>query len=115
MNILKDSAFDGDEGRSYLPAGMAREVVFELARADLEIAAEYTNDLQAAEAPRGVVAFCALPIRLAYASLEAVKEDGPGAKITREQVFAIVDAMDNALDAGSQAVPIEEPVGSAPQ
>lgn len=115
VNILKDSSFDGDEGRSYLPAGVDREAVFELARADLEIAAEYTNDLQAAEAPRGVVAFCALPIRLAYAALEAVQLHGPGSKVTREQVFAIVDAMDKALDAGSQAVPIEEPVGSAPR
>ncbi len=115
VNILKDSAFDGDEGRSFLPAGVDRDAVFELARADLEIAAEYTNDLQAAEEPRGVVAFCALPIRLAYASLQAVREDGPGAKITRGEVFAIVDAMDKALDAGSPAVPIEEPVGPAPQ
>jgi len=115
VNILKDSAFDGDEGRGYLPAGVDRDAVFELARADLEIAAEYTNDLQAAEAPRGVVAFCALPIRLAYAALEAVQVHGPGSKVTREQVFAIVDAMDKALDAGSPAVPIEEPVGFAPQ
>ena len=115
VNILKDSAFDGDEGRTYVPTGVDREAVFELAHADLEIAAEYTNDLQAAEAPRGVVAFCALPIRLAYAALAAVKEYGPGSKITRGQVFAIVDAMDKALDAGSQAVPIEEQVGSAPR
>lgn len=115
VNILKDSAFDGDEGRTYVPAGVHRTAVFELARADLEIAAEYTNDLQAAGAPRGVVAFCALPIRLAYAALDAVKAYGPGSKITREQVSAIIDSMDKALDAGSQAVPIEEPGGSSPQ
>ncbi len=110
VNILKDAAFDGDEGRSYLPAGVDRAAVFELAGADLEIAAEYTNDLQAAQAPRGVVAFCALPIRLAYAALEAVRVNGPGSKVSRAQVFSIVDAMDKALDAGSPAVPIEESV-----
>ena len=115
VNILKDSTLDGEEGRSYLPAAVDRDAIFELARADLEIAAEYTNDLQAAASPRGVVAFCALPIRLAYAALDAVQTHGPGSKVTREQVFAIVDAMDKALDAGSPAVPIEEPVGSAPQ
>lgn len=115
VNILKDSAFDGDEGRTYVPAGVDRDAVFELARADLEIAAEYTNDLQAVEAPRGVVAFCALPIRLAYAALEAVQVHGPGSKVTREQVFAIVDAMDKALDAGSPAVSTEALVASSPR
>jgi len=115
VNILKDSAFDGGEGRSYLPARVDREAVFELARADLEIAAEYTNDLQATDARRGVVAFCALPIRLAYAALDAVQAHGPGSKVTRDQVFAIIDTMDRALDAGSPAVVIEEPVGASPR
>ena len=39
VNILKDSAFDAGEGRTYLPDGVDRDAVFELARADLETAA----------------------------------------------------------------------------
>ena len=81
-------------------------------RADLEIAGEYTNDLQAAGAPRGIVAFCALPVRLAYAALEAVEAGGPGSKVSRDQVFAIVEAMEAALDAGTAAVPLGQPVSS---
>ncbi|NKB87772.1 MAG: hypothetical protein GKS06_06085 [Acidobacteria bacterium] len=112
VNILKDAAFDAGEGRTYLPAEVDRDEVFALARADLEIAADYTNELQAAAAPRGIVAFCALPVRLAFAALEAVHTHGPGTKVTREQVFAIVDAMNRALDAGAPAVSVPEPVGS---
>jgi len=105
VNILKDSAFDTDEGRSYLPTTVDRAGVFELARSDLAIAAEYTNDLQRADAPRGVVAFCALPVRLAYAALNAVESQGAGSKVSREQVFAIIEAMNGALDADQPAVP----------
>ncbi len=112
VNILKDSAFDAGEGRSYLPKEVRRDDVMQLARADLEIAGEYTNDLQAAGAPRGIVAFCALPVRLAYAALDAVEAGGPGSKVSREQVFAIVGAMEAALDSGAAAVPLGQPVSS---
>ena len=104
VNILKDAAFDHDEGRRYLPPEVDRDEVFALAREDLDIAAAYTNLLQAAGAPRGVVAFCALPTRLAYATLERVERDGPGSKITRDEVFAITADMHEALDEGRPAV-----------
>lgn len=104
VNILKDSAFDTTEGRCYLPPEVDRGEIFALARQDLGIAAEYTLALQEAGAPRGVVAFCALPIRLAQAALGRVEESGPGAKISRERVYEIVDAMNRALDDGRPAV-----------
>jgi farnesyl-diphosphate farnesyltransferase len=106
VNILKDSAVDSDEGRRFLPPSVDREEVFALARADLQVAAEYSNDLQAAGAPRGVVAFCALPVRLAHAALDAVQRHGPGTKVTREDVFAIVGELNAALDRGQPAVPL---------
>ena len=53
VNILKDSAVDAAEGRSFLPAGVSREEVFSLARADLNVAGEYILALQRASAPRG--------------------------------------------------------------
>jgi len=104
VNILKDADFDDDEGRRYLPRDVPRAEVFELAREDLRVASEYTLTLQEAGAPRGVTAFCALPVRLAIAALERVEEAGPGAKISRDRVFEIVAAMNAALDAGSPAV-----------
>jgi farnesyl-diphosphate farnesyltransferase len=105
VNILKDSNADLDEGRRYLPAGVPRDAVFLLARRDLDSAGEYSRLLQASGAPRGVVAFTALPILLARQSLERVETAGAGAKLTREEVMAAVAAVDAALARGVPVVP----------
>jgi farnesyl-diphosphate farnesyltransferase len=104
VNILKDVATDVTEGRSFLPRGVPRSEVFELARRDLGVAAEYTLELQQAGAPRGIVAFCALPAELASATLRKVEESGPGSKISRLEVFAIQKRVDRAIDRGEPAV-----------
>jgi farnesyl-diphosphate farnesyltransferase len=104
VNILKDAGGDASEGRSYLPPGVSRDDVLALARADLAAAREYVHLLQAAGAPRGVVAFNALPVLLARASLDRVERDGPGAKVPRGEVRTLVAALDAALDAGRPAV-----------
>ena len=107
VNILKDSSADADEGRRYLPRDVDRTTIFDRARRDLEAAAEYALILQAAEArglERGIVAFCALPVRLAAATLDRVEEAGAGAKLTRPEVFAIVARLDRALERGDPAV-----------
>ena len=98
VNILKDAAVDVTEGRSFLPRSVRKAEVFALARRDLGVAAEYTLALQRAGAPRGIVAFCALPAELAWATLEKVEERGPGAKISRLEVFAIKRRVDSALE-----------------
>jgi hypothetical protein len=70
--------------------------------------------LRAARAPRGVVAFAWLPVRLARATLERVERDGAGAKIGRAEVsmhLAAVSGVEPTLDAArapratSHAVP----------
>ena len=104
VNILKDVVSDRREGRFYLPAALKRKEIFHLAREDLRVAAHYTNALQAVSAPRGIVAFCALPTRLAVAALDIVERDGPGAKISREDVSKIVENMNLDLDFGAPAV-----------
>ncbi|HJO02769.1 MAG TPA: squalene/phytoene synthase family protein [Acidobacteriota bacterium] len=106
VNILKDAASDRREGRRYLPTALKRREIFLLARKDLIVAAHYTNALQAANAPRGIVAFCALPTRLAVVALALVERCGPGAKISREDVSEIVEAMNLDLDAGAPAVEV---------
>jgi len=100
VNILKDSADDQREGRVFLPRGVARQEVFDLARADLERAAEYSRLLQRVGAPRGVTAFTASPVALARAALARVEERGPGAKLTRAEVFALHAKVQAALVAG---------------
>ena len=104
VNILKDSSTDATEGRNYLPARVDREEVFALARRDLAAAAEYTLAVQRAGGPSGVVLFTGLPLELAWATLDRVERDGPGAKLTRPEVFAIHQRLLDAVKAGLPAV-----------
>ncbi len=106
VNILKDAAVDVNEGRAFLPRGVPPSEVFTLARQDLGVAAQYTLALQRAGAPRGLVAFCALPAELAWATLRKVEERGPGSKISHLELFAIRKRLDQALDRGEPAVQI---------
>jgi farnesyl-diphosphate farnesyltransferase len=104
VNILKDSASDATQGRRYLPDGVERAEVLALARRDLQAASEYVLDLQGAGAERGMVAFVALPVRLATATLDRIEEAGPGSKLTRPEVYAIVQRMNKALDHDEPAI-----------
>jgi farnesyl-diphosphate farnesyltransferase len=104
VNILKDSASDATEGRRYLPEGVERAEVLALARRDLHAASEYVLALQKAGAERGLVAFNALPVRLAHATLDRVEAAGPGSKLSRPEVYAIVQRMNRALDLNEPAV-----------
>jgi farnesyl-diphosphate farnesyltransferase len=104
VNILKDAAGDAKEGRRYLPAEVPVADVFALARRDLGVAGEYIRALQKAGAPRGIVEFTALPVRLAWAALEKVEKSGPGSKVSRPEVFLIVQRLKRALDRKEPAV-----------
>lgn len=103
VNILKDSAFDATEGRAYL-AGADREEVFALARADLDVAAEYILLLQNAGTEKGIVAFNALPVLLAVEALDAVETRGPGAKVSRQRVFEVMEKLEKDLDSKTPVV-----------
>ena len=108
VNILKDSAVDATEGRTYLPADLDRGVVFALARADLNRAADYVTTLQAAGAPDGFVAFTGSPAILARASLDRLEAKGPGAKITRDEVASLMESMFEDLGAGRPVIRTED-------
>jgi farnesyl-diphosphate farnesyltransferase len=110
VNVLKDSASDATAGRRYLPDGVDRAAVLDLARRDLQTAAEYVLTLQSAGAERGLVAFNALPVRLAHATLLRLEQAGPGSKISRSQVYAIVQSLNRALDQGEPAVELGNPI-----
>ena len=104
VNILKDSAADAVEGRRYLPADVPYAEVLALARANLRTAVEYVLALQGLGAERGLVAFTALPVELATATLARVETAGPGAKLTRPEVYALMQRVHRALDRGEPAV-----------
>jgi len=103
-NILKDSFTDANEGRRYVGGRVTRDDALRLAREGLRAAAEYTHHLQDAGADRGLVAFNALPVLLASATLDRVEERGPGSKITRDELWNIVDGMNRALEAGEHPI-----------
>jgi farnesyl-diphosphate farnesyltransferase len=104
VNILKDSAGDAAEGRTYLPPAVSRSQIFALARRDLETAGAYIAALQSADAPRGLVEFTALPVLLARASLETIEKRGPGSKVGRPEVFLLTQRLKRSLDRGEPAV-----------
>ena len=104
VNILKDADADAAEGRRYLPAGVPRSEVFGLARRDLLVAADYIGALQRAGAPRGIVEFTALPVELAWSSLEKIEAHGAGSKVSRLEVVRISRRVRLALDQGRPAV-----------
>jgi len=107
VNILKDSNTDRAEGRRYLPEGADVREVFALARADLIAASEYITALQRASAPRGIINFTAVPVQLAWATLAKVEREGPGAKISRPEVFILMRQVEGAVARGE--VPVRLP------
>ena len=100
VNIVKDAGDDAKDGRAYLPKAVERREVFALASADLDRAAEYVEALQRGGAPRGFLAFTALPVMLARAALRAVEQRGPGAKVPRDHVSALYQTLESTLDQG---------------
>jgi farnesyl-diphosphate farnesyltransferase len=100
VNVLKDREEDERGGRHYVPSGVSLSLLFDLARADLDQATAYVLALQEAGVPRGVVAFTAFPVLLARETLDISERQGPGAKVTRDRVAALVSAMDHAIDKG---------------
>ena len=104
VNILKDSADDLTDGRRYVPRNVDPAEVFALARRKLDAAARYVGALQNADAPEGLLAFTALPVLLAWATLDRVEDQGPGAKLTRDEVAQIVLGMHEALEKNQPVV-----------
>jgi|LNFM01.1.fsa_nt_gb farnesyl-diphosphate farnesyltransferase len=97
VNILKDADDDAEDGRVFLPSRDERGPIFALAREDLARAQRYVSALHEAEAPSGFLAFTALPVMLAKATLDRVEAFGPGAKIERAEVFGMMADLEKAL------------------
>ena len=91
VNILKDERDDRAEGRSFLPPGVSRADLLALAADDLRGARRYIEALERGGAPAAFVAFASLPCELAEETLEALRRDGPGAKVPRPRVLAMFE------------------------
>jgi farnesyl-diphosphate farnesyltransferase len=93
VNILKDEAKDGQDGRRYLPPTASRDEVIALARHDLQGARAYIDALETGGAPGGYVAFTTLSADLADATLTRLEKDGAGAKVPRSTVMQMFAKM----------------------
>ncbi len=91
VNILKDRERDAVEGRRFIPEGADLSAVLARARADCERARTYTATLEAGGASAGILAFTRFPLRVAEETLSALETTGPGAKIGRSRVLAILE------------------------
>ncbi len=87
VNILKDSLVDKAEGRVFLPETLHAGEVIKVTKSALHAAERHVFLLWQERFPRDVIKFCAFPLNLAWLSLEKVISDGPGAKISREDVL----------------------------
>lgn len=103
-NILKDATADAKEGRTYVPATMNRAEVHALAAEDLAKARRYIATLHAHGATKGVLAFHALPVRLAERTLARLRTDDPGAKISRDEVAKAIAAVHASLSANGSGL-----------
>jgi len=88
VNVLKDRETDVRAGRHLVPRDASLGDLFALARRDLDEADRYVEIVTTRD--RGIAAFCTLPLRLARATLDRLEQQGPGAKLTREEVATIL-------------------------
>lgn len=102
VNILKDADADAGDGRVYLPATAPRNEVIDLARENLAAAERYAENLTAAGADGGVVAFATLPRTLAEATLD-VLQAGDGVKVSREVVTAKLAEAESLISAARES------------
>lgn len=101
VNILKDSGDDAKDGRAYLPKGVDRDDVLDLARHDLDCASKYIDALQRGGAPRGYLGFTGISVMLARAALKVLDENGPGAKVSRLEVARLMGQLQTTLASGA--------------
>ncbi len=90
VNILKDADDDCQSGRLFIPSGVSRSQLFDLARQDLRHAETYIRSLKRAGAARDFIVFTELPLLLAWRTLECVEKFGAGSKVPRSEVMMIV-------------------------
>jgi farnesyl-diphosphate farnesyltransferase len=108
VNILRDEQDDAADGRRYIPEDQARSELMAIANADLGRASDYVALLEEAGADTGIVAFNALNLILAYATLARVQQLGAGAKLSRDEVKETLEAITGTRQRGHPIVPLVE-------
>lgn len=100
VNILRDEHDDAADGRRFIPNGQDRTELMTIAADDLARASRYVLLLEQGGADPGIVAFNTLNLLLAFGTLESVRVQGPGAKLSRDQVNDTLEAVTGATGRG---------------
>lgn len=104
VNIVRDASDDLHAGRCYLPRSLGRAELMAMARAGFEGAERYAAALERAGAAAGIVAFNALNAVLAVRTLRLVEAEGPGAKLSREEVAGLVSEIRAGMRPGAGGI-----------
>jgi farnesyl-diphosphate farnesyltransferase len=102
VNILKDSISDRKEGRFFLPPDMNYRDLFGRVQDDLNAGADYIVTLQEGSAAKHFMGFLALPLFLAWATLDRLERAGPGNKVSREEVAQYLACVNSNFQGGEE-------------
>lgn len=90
VNILRNHLEDMERGVDFFPHGWQKEDMSHYARRNLALADAYTNALPAGP----VFNFCAIPLALAYATLDSIARGGD--KLSRSEVLQVISRYTSA-------------------
>ncbi len=93
VNVLRDSIDDDAAGRRFIPEEVSRIHLLGIARSGLDAARDYIDALKLENADAGILSFSRLPVELAELTLQYVEDQGPGAKVPRVEVAAILSEL----------------------
>ena len=93
INILKDVDTDVLDGRIFIPGGIDRDSILDLASTASTAAERYICLLAENEFPADVVNFCKFLFQLAEATLGRLKVPAGPNKLTRDEVMRLLNAI----------------------
>ena len=93
INILKDVDADVLDGRMFIPGGIGRDSILDLASTASTAADQYVCLLAENKFPTDVVNFCRFLFQLAEATLSRLKFPAGSNKLTRDEVMRLLSAI----------------------
>ncbi len=90
VNLLRDHRADIDCGRDLIACGTVYEALFDRAAASVQVARAYIGRLEEAGASEGIIRFNRVNLALAEATLPLIRRQGPGVKLSRDVVHAVI-------------------------
>lgn len=94
VNIIRDQHADHAAGRNFVPGQVPTDQLIDLAHQVCDQSREYIAMLERRDVPEGILRFNQINLGLAVATLDLLRNQGPGVKLTREHVARLVESCD---------------------